>query len=88
MTAPWSPDRLLDRGWRIVQRHDRRGRRPAMDELLAGDPQARRLYTNYMWMHACLYAEAGSLAAAVGEATESRRRGLRAAPAGGGRALA
>jgi hypothetical protein len=33
-----------------------------LDELLASDAQARRVYTNYMWTHACLYAEGGSLA--------------------------
>lgn len=36
---------------------------PRLDAMLASDPQARRLYTNYMWMHACLLAEHGTLAA-------------------------
>lgn len=34
-----------------------------LDALLASDAQVRRVYTNYMWTHACLYAEGGSLAA-------------------------
>jgi hypothetical protein len=34
----------------------------ALDELLRDDPVARRLYTDYMWLHASLYSENGSLA--------------------------
>ena len=37
-----------------------RGRR--LDAALLEDPQARRLFTHYMGMHACLLAEEGSLA--------------------------
>ena len=45
------------------------GRR--LDAALASDPQARRLYANYMWLHASLFAENGSLhtVADRGEAT-------------------
>src|SRR5688500_6280214 len=34
----------------------------ARDELLQRDPVARRIYTDYMWLHASLYAENSSYA--------------------------
>src|SRR5687768_7971580 len=34
----------------------------ALDELLQRDPVARRIYTDYMWLHASLYAENSSYA--------------------------
>jgi hypothetical protein len=61
MKGHWSTDQLLDAVGQLCNGAigDADGRE--LDELLAEDPQARRLYTNYMWMHACLYAEGASL---------------------------
>src|SRR5688500_5624381 len=73
MKGSWTTDRLMDAVGQLCNGTigDADGRE--LDELLAEDPQARRLYTNYMWMHACLYAEGGALAAQAGEAVEADR---------------
>ena len=62
MNSPWSTDRLLEAIGQLCNGTISEADGRELDELLAEDPQARRLYTNYMWMHACLYAEGGSLA--------------------------
>ncbi|RIK73056.1 MAG: hypothetical protein DCC67_18350 [Planctomycetota bacterium] len=62
MKGTWTPDRLFEAAGQLCNGtiDDAEGRQ--LDELLQADPQARRLYTNYMWIHACLYAEGGALA--------------------------
>jgi hypothetical protein len=62
MKSSWTPEWLLEAVGQVCNGaiSDADGRQ--LDALLADDPQARRLYTNYMWMHACLYEEGGSLA--------------------------
>jgi hypothetical protein len=61
MKGGWSNERLLEAAGQLCNGtiDDATGRE--LDQLLADDPQARRLYTNYMWIHACLYAEGGAL---------------------------
>ncbi|MCC6493447.1 MAG: FecR domain-containing protein [Pirellulales bacterium] len=63
MTAPWTSDRLLEAVGQLCNGTLPESEGRQLDELLRDDPQARRLYTNYMWVHACLYAEGGSLVA-------------------------
>jgi hypothetical protein len=61
MNRPFTHEELLDAVGEFCDGRisDERGRR--LDVLLASDPQARRRYANYMWLHACLIAEANSL---------------------------
>ncbi|MBA3480666.1 MAG: FecR domain-containing protein, partial [Pirellulales bacterium] len=73
MNSPWSPDRLLEAVGQLCNGTISEADGRELDELLAEDPQARRLYTNYMWIHACLYAEGGALGAAAGESAENGR---------------
>ena len=74
MTMQWSPDRLLDAIGQLCNGTIGEVDGRELDELLAEDPQARRLYTNYMWMHACLYAEGGSLSDHADENTADGAR--------------
>jgi hypothetical protein len=62
VNGAWTPERLLDAVGAMCNGalSDEEGR--ALDELLHNDPVARRLYTDYMWLHASLYSENGSLA--------------------------
>ncbi len=62
MNGSWTPERLLEVVGQMCNGalDDEEGR--ALDELLHDDPVARRLYTDYMWLHASLYSENGSLA--------------------------
>lgn len=62
MTSSWTTDTVLEAVGRLCNDtiDEAEGRR--LDALLCQDPQARRLYTNYMCAHACLYVEGGSLA--------------------------
>jgi hypothetical protein len=62
VNGSWTPDRLLDMvgalcNGTLVEQDGR-----ALDDVLREDPVARRLYTDYMWLHASLYSENGSLA--------------------------
>jgi hypothetical protein len=74
MNSPWSTDRLLEAIGQLCNGTINEADGRELDELLAEDPQARRLYTNYMWMHACLYAEGGSLGAAADESENAGGR--------------
>lgn len=68
MSTAWTTDRLLEIFGQVCNGDIAEADGRALDALLAEDPQARRLYTNYMWMHACLYAEGGTLRAAPADA--------------------
>lgn len=61
MNGSWTHERLLnavgDVCNGVIAEDDGR----ELDELLAHDAQARRLYTNYMWIHACLYSDGGAV---------------------------
>ncbi|HYO25043.1 MAG TPA: hypothetical protein VEQ85_08835, partial [Lacipirellulaceae bacterium] len=61
MKTAWTPERLLETVGSLCNGTlgDDQGRQ--LDELLRDDPGARRVYTDYMWMHASLYSENGSL---------------------------
>jgi ferric-dicitrate binding protein FerR (iron transport regulator) len=61
MNERWTAEQLLDAIGDLCNGTIDEGVGRELDDLLAGDAQARRIYTNYMWTHACLYAEAGSL---------------------------
>lgn len=65
MSQPWTTAELFDAAGAFCNGtlSLEAGRR--LDETLAADPQARRLYADYMWVHACLFAEGGELAAPV-----------------------
>lgn len=68
MNGRWTTERLLDAIGNLCNGTIDEAEGRGLDEMLASDAQARRIYTNYMWTHACLYAEGGSLHA-DGEAT-------------------
>jgi len=61
MNGRWTTDRLLDAIGNLCNGTIDEAEGRELDEMLANDAQARRIYTNYMWTHACLYAEGGSL---------------------------
>jgi hypothetical protein len=63
MTPAWSQQKLLAAVGDLCNGTIAESDGRQLDDLLQDDPQARRLYINYMWMHASLYAEAGTLAA-------------------------
>jgi hypothetical protein len=65
MKGAWSTERLLEAVGQLCNGTIDEAAGRELDQLLADDPQARRQYTNYMWIHACLYAEGGALAAPV-----------------------
>ena len=67
MKESWSTDRLMDAIGQLCNGTVSEADGRELDELLAEDAPARRVYTNYMWMHACLYAEGGTLAAGLEE---------------------
>src|SRR5690349_16135120 len=60
MNDRWTTERLLDAIGNLCNGTIDEAEGRELDELLASDAQARRVYTNYMWTHACLYAEGGS----------------------------
>ena len=60
MNGRWTTERLLDAIGNLCNGTIDETEGRELDELLAADAQARRIYTNYMWTHACLYAEGGS----------------------------
>ena len=68
MSERWTSEQLLDAIGNLCNGTINEAEGRELDEMLASDAQARRIYTNYMWTHACLYAEGGSLHA-EGEAT-------------------
>jgi hypothetical protein len=61
-TGSWTPERLMEAAGELCNGtlDERDG--AAIDELLQRDPVARRIYTDYMWLHASLYAENSSYA--------------------------
>ena len=61
MNGSWTPERLLDFVGQMCNGtlRDEDGR--ALDALLHDDAVARRWYTDYMWLHASLYSENGTL---------------------------
>ncbi|MBA4107381.1 MAG: hypothetical protein C0485_16715 [Pirellula sp.] len=61
MNGRWTTERLLDAIGNLCNGTIDEVEGRELDEMLASDAQARRVYTNYMWTHACLYAEGGSL---------------------------
>ncbi|HEY1064522.1 MAG TPA: FecR domain-containing protein, partial [Pirellulales bacterium] len=67
MSGRWTPPRLLEAIGDLCNGTIDLEAGQELDALLASDAQARRVYTNYMWSHACLYAENGALAAAFTE---------------------
>ena len=67
MNGRWTPPRLLEAIGDLCNGTIDQEVGQELDALLASDAQARRVYTNYMWSHACLYAENGALAAAFTE---------------------
>lgn len=76
MNANWTHERLLNAAGDLCNGvlSDAEGRE--LDELLAHDAQARRLYTNYMWIHACLFSDGGDVgpgspAAAAGHGSQA-----------------
>jgi len=60
MNDRWTTERLLDAIGNLCNGTIDEAEGRELDEMLASDAQARRVYTNYMWTHACLYAEGGS----------------------------
>ena len=70
MSERWTSERLLDAIGNLCNGTIDEAEGRELDETLASDAQARRIYTNYMWTHACLYAEGGSLHAG-GEGTNN-----------------
>jgi hypothetical protein len=75
VNGTWTPERLLDVVGQLCNGtlSDEDGR--TLDALLHDDPVARRLYTDYMWLHASLYSENGTLAGlhVDGSAHDERR---------------
>lgn len=63
MSERWTTERLLEAIGNLCNGTIDEAEGRELDEMLASDAQARRIYTNYMWTHACLYAEGGSLQA-------------------------
>lgn len=63
MNGRWTPPRLLEAIGDLCNGTIDQEIGEELDALLASDAQARRVYTNYMWTHACLYAENGTLTA-------------------------
>ncbi|HMO85012.1 MAG TPA: hypothetical protein PKC18_08860, partial [Lacipirellulaceae bacterium] len=63
MTKPWTAAQLLDAAGQFASGTlaDELGRE--LDSLLRSDPVARRVFTDYMWLHSSLYSDHGSLAA-------------------------
>lgn len=61
MKSDWTTERLLAATGNLCNGTISEVEGRELDEWLASDAQARRIYTNYMWTHACLFAEAGSL---------------------------
>jgi hypothetical protein len=61
MTAGWTTERVLDAAGRLCNGTMDEAEGRALDDVLREDPTARRAYTNYMWLHASLYADSGSL---------------------------
>lgn len=61
MNGPWTPARLLETVGQLCNGtlDEEVGRE--LDVLLRDDPVARRLYTDYMWLHASLYSENGAM---------------------------
>jgi hypothetical protein len=70
MTGGWTTDRVLEAAGRLCNGTIDESEGAALDEVLCADPTARRAYTNYMWLHASLYADSGSLGAG-GEALDN-----------------
>lgn len=62
MKSYWTTERLLDAVGQLCNGAIDASEGRQLDEILRNDPQARRLYTNYLWVHACLFSEGGSLA--------------------------
>lgn len=61
MNGSWTRERLLEAVGEMCNGTLGGEAGRALDELLRDDPVARRLYTDYMWLHASLYSENGSL---------------------------
>ena len=61
MTGRWTADQLLEAIGNLCNDTIDEIEGRELDEMLANDAQVRRIYTNYMWMHACLCAEGGLL---------------------------
>jgi hypothetical protein len=68
VSGAWSETRLLEAVGRLCNGTIDEAEGCMLDAALRDDPAARRLYTNYMWMHASLYAESGTLADSADDA--------------------
>lgn len=68
MTGGWTTERLLEAAGQVANGTISEADGRALDELLRDDATARRVYTDYMWLHASLYSDCGSLAGAGDDA--------------------
>ncbi len=80
MTGGWTTERLLEAAGQACNGTLGEADGRALDELLRDDAAARRIYTDYMWLHASLYSDSGSLADAgvaslAGADDELQKRG-------------
>jgi len=62
VNGSWTPERLVEAAGELCNGTLVEQDGAALDELLQRDPVARRIYTDYMCLHASLYAENSSYA--------------------------
>jgi len=84
MNGDWTTERLLEAAGQVCNGTIGAAEGRALDELLRDDAAARRVYTDYMWLHASLYSDSGSLAEVAPTDVEADRKSTFPATLSGG----